>query len=375
MQPVQNSKIQVLDNLLMVGLVVNIWSARKKLQVQDLGDDLQLPPSELASLGSKRTIDPDCLKPFETLKRKGVRVLDERGIRFMGAYLIPESAAGEVAAHLEAIEREFNDAKVTFLDNYDANCESWVNRPWEKPEWREAIRRSKTPKATVADRIGYRFSICRVRAEESNPLLVKGLASEVDGLSGQLFREIAEEAEGIADDTLAGASTVTQKTVNRIWKMHKKLDSLAFLNPSVRNLADYLMAELSKLPATGKLQGSDFQHLFSLVMSLSDENRISKLADVFAGAGSAQIVMDVDAVDDAAAVAPEVVLAETPVAAEEALVVEEPLALAAVEANIDMAEAEILVSTEVADVPEAAPVIAMPVPSQEVPAEPIDFCC
>jgi hypothetical protein len=374
MQPVQNSKIQVLDNLLMVGLVVNIWSARKKLQAQDLGDDLQLPPSELASLGSKRTIDPDCLKPFETLKRKGVRVLDERGIRFMGAHLIPESAAGEVAALLEDIGREFGDEKVSFLANYDTNCENWVNRPWEKPEWREAIRRSKTPKATVADRIGYRFSICRVRAEESDPLLVKGLASEVDGLSGQLFREIAEEAEGIADDTLAGASTVTQKTVNRIWKMHKKLDSLAFLNPSVRNLADYLMTELSKLPASGKLQGSDFQHLFSLVMSLSDETRISKLADVFAGAGSAQIVMDVDAVD-AAAVAPEVVLAETPVTVEEALVVEEPLELAAVEANIDMAEAEILVSTEAQQVTEAAPVVSMPVPSQEVAAEPIDFCC
>lgn len=290
----QSSKIQVLNKLLMVGLEVNIWSARKKLRAEDLGDDLQLPPSELASLGSKRTIDPDHIKPFERLKRRAVRLLEVRGTKFMGAYAIPESIAGEVAAELESIEREFMDAKVDFLAAYDQSCNEWLNRPWEKPEWREAISRAITPKAVVEARLGYRFSLCRVLPDESSPILSKGLEREVQGLSGQLFREIADEAEDISENTLRGAASVTQKTVNRIWKMHAKLTSLAFLSPEVQGLADFLAKQLLALPKSGKLEGSDFQNLFSLVLNLSDETKIATLADVFDEKGDLELIADVE---------------------------------------------------------------------------------
>lgn len=59
----QNSNLvqetQILSKLLLVDLNVSIWSGRKKLRAEDLGVDLNLPPSELASLGSKRITDPD----------------------------------------------------------------------------------------------------------------------------------------------------------------------------------------------------------------------------------------------------------------------------------------------------------------------------
>jgi hypothetical protein len=303
MSTLQSNKIQVLNQLLMVGLEVNIWSARKKLREEDLGNDLQLPPAELASLGSKRIIDPDLLKPFETLKRRAVRLLQERGTQFMGAYAIPEAIAGEVAAELESIEREFADAKSTFLAAYDQSCNEWINRPWAKPEWREAICRAITPKAVVEARLGYRFSLCRVLPDDSAPILSKGLEREVQGLSGQLFREIADEAEDICEKTLRGATSVTQKTVNRIWKMHSKLTSLAFLAPEVQGLADFLAKQLLALPNKGKLEGSEFKNLFSMVLNLSDETKIATLADVYDSSAQIDfIVDDADADADADAV-------------------------------------------------------------------------
>ena len=59
-QPIK--EIETLSKLLLVGLDVNIWSGRKKLRIEDLGPGVDLPPAELASLGSKRIMDPEQIK-------------------------------------------------------------------------------------------------------------------------------------------------------------------------------------------------------------------------------------------------------------------------------------------------------------------------
>ena len=57
------SDIKVLDNLLALNLNVSLWSARKKMVLEDFGG-AELPPEDLASLGSKRIADPNSLKVF-----------------------------------------------------------------------------------------------------------------------------------------------------------------------------------------------------------------------------------------------------------------------------------------------------------------------
>ena len=60
--------IKVLDCLLALNLQVSIWSARKKLTPEDFSgvSALDLPPDDLASLGSKRVCDPDSLRIFSS---------------------------------------------------------------------------------------------------------------------------------------------------------------------------------------------------------------------------------------------------------------------------------------------------------------------
>ena len=69
------SDIKVLDNLLALNLNVNLWSARKKMVLEDFGG-AELPPEDLASLGSKRIADPNSLKVFSTLKARAFNYLD-----------------------------------------------------------------------------------------------------------------------------------------------------------------------------------------------------------------------------------------------------------------------------------------------------------
>ena len=87
------SDIKVLDNLLALNLNVNLWSARKKMVLEDFGG-AELPPEDLASLGSKRIADPNSLKVFSTLKARAFNYLDRHGIRFMSGWAIPEDKAG-----------------------------------------------------------------------------------------------------------------------------------------------------------------------------------------------------------------------------------------------------------------------------------------
>ena len=81
MIPVQ-SDIRILDKLLALNLSVSLWSARRKMTAEDMGG-VNLPPEDLASLGSKRIADPENLKIFATLKARAVSHLDRIGVRFL----------------------------------------------------------------------------------------------------------------------------------------------------------------------------------------------------------------------------------------------------------------------------------------------------
>ena len=87
------SDIRILDNLLALNLNVSLWSARRKMSQEDLGG-AELPPEDLASLGSKRIADPENLKVFGTLKARAFNYLDRHGVRFMSGWAIPEEKAG-----------------------------------------------------------------------------------------------------------------------------------------------------------------------------------------------------------------------------------------------------------------------------------------
>ena len=99
MDAILNTPIQVLDKILALNLDINIWSARAKLTAEDFGET-ELPPDELASLGSKKICDPNKLKVFSKLKKRATTMLDRNGVRFLSGWAIPEEKAGDIIAEL-----------------------------------------------------------------------------------------------------------------------------------------------------------------------------------------------------------------------------------------------------------------------------------
>lgn len=121
------SDIRILDNLLALNLDISLWSARKKMTVEDFGG-AELPPEDLASLGARRIADPSSLKIFSTLKARAFSFLDRHGVRFMSGWAIPEEKAGAIIQELVAIRDEFLREKEAFLADYDESVKAWIDK-------------------------------------------------------------------------------------------------------------------------------------------------------------------------------------------------------------------------------------------------------
>lgn len=185
------SDIRILDNLLALNLDISLWSARRKMSAEDLGG-AELPPEDLASLGSKRIADPESLRIFGTLKARAFNFLDRHGVRFMSGWAIPEDKAGDIVEELIHIREEFLKAKADFLADYDQSLETWIAK---HKQWAGIIRNSVVGSDYVRARMDFRWQLYRVAPldahENQTAVTEAGLAEEVTGLGGTLFSEVA----------------------------------------------------------------------------------------------------------------------------------------------------------------------------------------
>ncbi|UXH55980.1 DUF3150 domain-containing protein [Pseudomonas qingdaonensis] len=341
---IQQNEIKILDQILLVDLSgIHLWTARKKLKPEML--EGKIPPAKLASLGSMRVIDPEKLKPFEKIKRRATSVLENYGIKFLGGYAIPQEKIRDVVDELEALKNQFYDLKNNFIPNYDRWVTEWIEKDWERPEWREAIARSVTPKAQVDQGIQFGYAACRV-APDGDKHLSQTLGSQVRGLSDQLYAETAETAERLMDTGLATRGHVTQTTLNTVRKMNTKLKGLMFLSGDVKALADYIDELLASLPKSGVVNGSQYNQVVTLVSTLSEEDSIRRLIKNLSKANGAE--------------APEAEVEEQ--AQEEVIHVQQPAEPEAPEPVVETVVEEIPLDAQTVDEEELA--------SMAVPADP-----
>lgn len=268
-------EVKILDQLLLVDLSgIHLWTAKKKLDEKLLGG--KLPPEKLATVGTMRIIDHEHLKPFEQVKRKAIKVMEENGVRFLGGYAIPKDRIQDVADQLEALKSQFYNLKNNFLLNYDGYVHAWIDSWSDNPEWRDALRAAIVPKAKVSAGMAFGYAACRV-SPDGDQRLAETLGSEVRGLSDQLYAEVAETAEKLLDSGLAQRGQVSQTTINTVRKICNKLGGLMFLSRDVAVLTQHIEDVLAKLPHSGVVTGSEYNQVVTLVSSLSHEDSIRRL--------------------------------------------------------------------------------------------------
>ena len=268
------SDIRILDNLLALNLNVSLWSARRKMSQEDLGG-AELPPEDLASLGSKRIADPENLKVFGTLKARAFNYLDKHGVRFMSGWAIPGEKAGEIVQELLSIRNEFQKEKEAFLAGYDQNVQAWIEK---HHQWGEIIRNSTVGPDYVRARMDFRWQLYKVSPLEQHmdntAVLEAGLAEEVQSLGGTLFGEVSKSAEDIWRRVYHGKTEVTHKALSPLRTLHAKLTGLSFVEPHVASVADIVQTALLRMPKKGNITGPDLLLLQGLVCLLKDSTAL-----------------------------------------------------------------------------------------------------
>lgn len=269
-----SSAENILNQVILVQIEAHIWSGRKKLENADLlnvkADDL--PPAYFATMGSKKIINTDTLKIFDTLKKRAHRICESHGVSFLGGYAIPLTKVEVVGAELDLIEVEFEAAKIDFLDKYPAQIDSWIAL---NQSWAHAIKSSVTAVGRVEAAIGFAWQAIHVKTPKGKAakILSRGINKEVNGLSDQLFKEISLSAMDMLDKTLVGKNQVTQKSLGRIHQLRQKLFDLSFLNATVKPLVHSIDYILTLMPPSGIIEGESFNALYQLVELLSDPDR------------------------------------------------------------------------------------------------------
>ncbi|MBD5416517.1 MAG: DUF3150 domain-containing protein [Desulfovibrio sp.] len=285
--------IRILENLLALNLNISLWSARKKMTPEDLGG-AELPPEDLASLGSKRVADPASLKVFSTLKSRAFAFMDRHGVRFMSGWAIPEDKAEIIVNELSSIREEFAQAKTAFLADYDRSLEAWIAK---HQEWASIIRNSIVSSDYVRGRMDFRWQLYKVapldEQVDSGKVLEAGLNEEVENLGETLFGEVARSAEDIWRRVYAGKSEVTHKALSPLKTLHAKLAGLSFVEPHVAPVADIIMSALDRMPKRGVISGADLLLLQGLVCLLKDSQALITQAQGLINGASAGSVLDV----------------------------------------------------------------------------------
>jgi hypothetical protein len=282
------TKIDILDQLVVVNLNVRIWSARRKLMPEDLGN-ADLPPEDLASLGSKRICDPEELKFFTTLKARAVSLLERGGVRFLNGWAIPAERMEAISNELSTVRDEFGIARDKFLLRYDQAVQEWIGK---HPQWASIIAGSVVSEEYVRSRMDFRWQIFRIVPPESNGLQ-DDLRNDIDNLGNTLFAEVAAAATEAWHRCYAGKAEVTRKALSPLKSIHEKLVGLSFMEPRIGPVADLLQTAFDNIPKRGAINGGTLIMLQGLVSLLRNPADLLEHADtMLAGRRGSQDILE-----------------------------------------------------------------------------------
>ena len=224
-------------------------------------DIAKLPPGTLATLGSKRIISPDAVKPFIALKRAAMRLCLQQGVRFGGdGYAIPREKVAALSSELKCLKEAFESAKVSFLAVYEEEVEKWIAA--NPSEWEPVIRASVDTPAHIRKTLSFNYAALEVTAPTG--VAENGLFEEVDSLYGQLCHEVRVAARHAYESSLVGKQEISQKTLRPIRSIRDKLAGLLFLSPSIAETIQSIDDTLNKLP-DGAISGTDLNMVAGLV--------------------------------------------------------------------------------------------------------------
>ena len=271
-----------LDGMVCIYLDIRIWSAQRKLSLEDLKKVApdQIPPESLARLGEKRIYDPARLKVFNTLKKRLLRAIESVGIHWLGGYAVPKDCADGIVRDANAIQAEWERLVSALVADYDLGLDHWCK---ENPEWSGIIRRAALSASEVRARFHFDFTLFNMKPAEHHEAMLEAHDS---AMGDTLIRETAKMAEDAWTASFSGKEKVTRKALRPLVTIRDKLDGLSFLDPRAGQWIGHIDAVLTGVPRRGPIEGVELDKIAGLLLRMARGDMVgaSQMSGLFPAA-------------------------------------------------------------------------------------------
>ncbi|MDD5278670.1 MULTISPECIES: DUF3150 domain-containing protein [Acidithiobacillus] len=275
-------------NIVFVRPVVKAISGRKKLAPEDLVEMYgAVPPKELASLGSKKVIDPDRVKFFLNARSAAERICSKSGVSLSDFYGIPRHKLQSVLKELQNIKSAVEEQRDLLVAELDDAVEGWVDK--NPDAYSEVIRSGAPTKEYIQKRIRMDVYTFTASAVDTNGE-VNQFDVEMGRLDEQLLDEVADRASSAFKGSFQNGRQPSRRALSPLMEIAEKIESLAFLRDGFDELAHYITDKTLRLKSGGqRMSDEQISDLASLYLVLSSPLKTAQLAQSLHG-GQQQIL-------------------------------------------------------------------------------------
>ncbi|MHB1666042.1 DUF3150 domain-containing protein [Thiomonas sp.] len=230
--------------------VFHVYGGEHVLRREDLGKGAeQLPDSRIASLGVKKVIDPDHLKPFDKWRKQVWAIAAKRGIRIMDGFGHNPAEVSETVTEIQAVLADARKQAAFLVSDWDALVDAWA---MANPQWETLIRKGAPDRAWVRSRFEFGIHAYPLALDALQDMGLAGnqLVQEMEGLGDKLVRELTTAATEMWQEFMTRPK-IGKNQISPLVTMAQKAKSLAFLDARAGKAAVEIRKVLDALPSSG----------------------------------------------------------------------------------------------------------------------------
>lgn len=230
-----------------VQLNISIWSARAKLEREDLKvPEDQLPPEAVASLGSKRLFPIEDMRIFGTLKAQAFKYMKGIGVPFMKGWIVEESMLPRIDAVMDKIKHEFDNAVHDFVMAYDRKAGEWCA---QYPEWGDMLRRALPDVNDIESKFGFGWHGFKIEPPRQEGMKSNTIEQDIQKVPEKAKLGALDELVELYNGPFNPGKSITKKTLRPLKAYIDKLNALSFANPALDRYAGKLQVVYDDMEA------------------------------------------------------------------------------------------------------------------------------
>lgn len=256
-----------IEKLTLLYLDCNIWTASRKVE----NEKINLPslPSDLATPGSIKIVDPNELQVFRQVKSQVDAQCREVGTRFCGNWIIPNEKLDYLIKQLEQSKEDFFNHKKNFLDRYETICEDWVNK---HPEFADTIKQLQLDREQINHKLHFDYITYQIGMNT-----YQDYKAAVDLIFSNELDLVTKAIKELVQNYLVKHNKIEHKNLDLLHKTMERLGSFHNLDPRFGFVDAFYKSAMGDLLKSKSIKDQDLERFKKIVFTIADREFLEQL--------------------------------------------------------------------------------------------------